>query len=144
MPKKKVRLKDIADELNTSVVSVSNALNGKKGVSEQLRRKVLEAAEKLGYDMGRQVSDGSETVEIGVLIAERYVQEDSSFYMDIYRMLAQAATKKGCVSVLEIVSREKERMILPFVPFSGVNVQGVIVIGEMETQFIRYVNELGL
>ncbi len=29
--KKEIRLKDIARELNVSIVSVSNALNGKKG-----------------------------------------------------------------------------------------------------------------
>lgn len=141
MPRKKVKLKDIAEELHTSVVTVSNALNGKKGVSDQLRRRVLETAERLGYDPGKQELDDSDVMEIGVLIAERYVQEDSSFYMDVYRMVAQAATKKGCVTVLEIVGREKEGLVLPFVPFSGADVRGMIVIGEMESQFIHYIND---
>ena len=141
MPKKKVKLKDIAEELHTSVVTVSNALNGKKGVSQQMRQRVLEVAERLGYDPGKPEPDDSDIIEIGVLIAERYVQEESSFYMDVYRMVAQAAMKKGCVTVLEIVGREKERLALPFVPFSGVDVRGMIVIGEMESRFIHYVND---
>ena len=141
MPKKKVKLKDIAEELHISVVTVSNALNGKKGVSQQMRQRVLEVAERLGYDPGKPELDDSDIIEIGVLIAERYVQEESSFYMDVYRMVVQAATKKGCVTVLEIVGREKERLALPFVPFSGVDVRGMIVIGEMELRFIHYVND---
>ena len=36
--KKEVKLEDIADSLGVSIVTVSNALKGKKGVSEGLRR----------------------------------------------------------------------------------------------------------
>lgn len=34
--KKKIKLESIARELNTSTVTVSNALNGKKGVGERV------------------------------------------------------------------------------------------------------------
>lgn len=143
MTRKKVKLKDIADELGISIVSASNALNGKKGVSEELRQKVLATAERLGYEMVRQSSldSDSDITQIGVLIAERYVQEKSSFYMDVYRMVALAATKKGCVTVMEMVSREKENLEVPFTPFLHVGVQGIIVIGEMDARFIHYVND---
>lgn len=140
MAKKKVKLKDIAEELGVSIVSVSNALNGKKGVGEQLRQRVLETAEKLGYETGEPSSRDSDIVQIGVLVAERYVQEESSFYMDIYRMAAQAATKKGCVTVLEILDRKKEKLELPYVPFHSVEVQGIIVLGELEPKFLHYIN----
>lgn len=50
-PKKKIRQEDIARELGVSVVSVSNALSGKKGVSDELRDKVLEKASEMGYHM---------------------------------------------------------------------------------------------
>lgn len=141
MPRKKVKLKDIAEELDVSIVSVSNALNGKKGVSEELRRRILEAAEKLGYEAGEQLSPDSDTIQIGVLIAERYVQEQPSFYMDIYRLVAQVATKKGCVTVFEMVDREKEKLKIPYTPLYRVGVQGIIVIGEMDPQFIHHINK---
>jgi DNA-binding LacI/PurR family transcriptional regulator len=45
-----VTLKHIADELKLSVPSVTYALNGKPGVSETTRQKILDTAERLGYD----------------------------------------------------------------------------------------------
>ena len=45
----KVRMADIAQQLGISVVSVSKGLAGKDGVSEELRRRILAAAQELGY-----------------------------------------------------------------------------------------------
>lgn len=47
--KKEVKLEDIADSLGVSIVTVSNALKGKKGVSEGLRNRIKEAAQRMGY-----------------------------------------------------------------------------------------------
>ena len=46
-----VKLKDIAEALNVSTVTVSNALAGRKGVSEEVRSQVIEKAKELGYDL---------------------------------------------------------------------------------------------
>ena len=53
--KKEIRLKDIARELNVSIVSVLNALNGKKGVGDRLRQKVRDKADELGYQMPQRL-----------------------------------------------------------------------------------------
>jgi len=50
-PKKDIKQKDIADRLGISSVTVSNALSGRKGVSRQLREKIISAAEEMGYDI---------------------------------------------------------------------------------------------
>ncbi len=42
-------IKEIAQQLNVSASTISRALNGKKGVSETLRRQVIKLSEKLGY-----------------------------------------------------------------------------------------------
>ena len=46
---KKVPMQDIADRLNISKNSVSQALSGKPGVSEDNRRLVQNTADELGY-----------------------------------------------------------------------------------------------
>ncbi len=48
-PKKKVRLKHIADQLGTSVATVSMAISGKGHISEELSYKVKSLADELGY-----------------------------------------------------------------------------------------------
>ena len=42
-------LKDIADHLNISVSTVSRALNDKGRMSSEMRKKILDTAEKLHY-----------------------------------------------------------------------------------------------
>jgi DNA-binding LacI/PurR family transcriptional regulator len=49
--KKDVKLEDIAKELSVSIVSVSNALKGKKGISQELLDRVVETAAKMGYQI---------------------------------------------------------------------------------------------
>ena len=46
-----VKLKDIPEALNVSTVTVSNALAGRKGVSEEVRSQVVAKAQELGYDL---------------------------------------------------------------------------------------------
>ncbi len=46
----RVTLKDIAKELGVSVNTVSKALNDKSKVSKELKEKIQETAENLGYD----------------------------------------------------------------------------------------------
>src|SRR5690349_4332908 len=45
-----VTLKQIAAELNVSQPLVTYALNGKPGVSPQMRQAIIETAERLGYN----------------------------------------------------------------------------------------------
>lgn len=51
-PRKKINQTDIAKALGISSVSVSNALAGRKGVSEDLTRKVRQKAVNMGYEAG--------------------------------------------------------------------------------------------
>ena len=136
--RKNVKLSDIAQALNVSIVTVSNALKGKKGVGEELRSEIMKKAQELGYQMPERVIQKEyESYQIGVVIAERYVKEFPSFYMDIYKRVAQEATKKGCLTVLEVVSEEKERILQNFSVFSGIPLRGGIIIGEMNPEYVK-------
>jgi LacI family transcriptional regulator len=67
-----ITIKDVARELGVSYSSISRALNGKEGVSKETRDKILEAAERMGYqpnDLARGlVNKISKTV--GVIIPD--------------------------------------------------------------------------
>ena len=45
---KAVRLADIGERLGVSTVTVSKALSGQKGVSEELRRRIIRLAKRWG------------------------------------------------------------------------------------------------
>lgn len=46
---KAVKLADIAERVGVSTVTVSKALSGQKGVSEEVREKIHSIAKELGY-----------------------------------------------------------------------------------------------
>jgi LacI family transcriptional regulator len=50
---KRTTVKDIASELNISLGTVSKALTGKTGISEETRKTVIDTAKRLGYRVNR-------------------------------------------------------------------------------------------
>lgn len=135
--RKEVRLENIAEEVGVSIVTVSNALKGKKGVSDEMRKKICETAMAMGYQVSEERTKKNKSYMIGIAVAERYVKEFPSFYMDIYKRLAQELTKRGNMSVLEVVNLEQEKMIHGFSVFQGIEPNGIVVIGEMNRDYIR-------
>ena len=49
---KAVTLSDIGKKLNVSTVTVSKALSGQKGVSDELRTEIVRLADEMGYISG--------------------------------------------------------------------------------------------
>ena len=128
--RKEVTLGRIAAEVGVSIVTVSNALNGKKGVSEDMRRKVREAAERLGYRYRTAAKTGSRSYKIGVAVAERHVKEFPSFYMEIYQSAAQELTLRGSMAFLKVLSEERQENTEETALFQGVEIDGILLIGE--------------
>ena len=52
-----VKLKDIAQAAGVSTVTVSNALSGKRGVSNDVREKIEEIARNMGKKKGAIASE---------------------------------------------------------------------------------------
>ncbi len=72
---KAVKLADIAEQVGVSTVTVSKALSGQKGVSEEMREKIKNLAEELGYRSPSETKRQSaeKQYNIGVLIQEVYI-----------------------------------------------------------------------
>lgn len=139
---KTVTQSDIARELNISVVSVSNALSGKKGVSDELRQLVLDTAEEMGYQGDIRLAKMREvSVGIGVVISERYLYDTPSFYMNVYQEIVMAAANQNSVTFLEVLSVEdEENLQMPDLVKNG-QVDGILVVGEMKRSYTRMVKE---
>lgn len=137
---KSVTLSDIAEKLGVSVVSVSNALNGKKGIGEELSMQIRKVAEEMGYKRRTSISNVKSTHNIGVIIAQRYVELEPSFYMDIYRKLVIKAALIGCFITLEVLVREKEeKLVLPEM-IENSTIEGIIVLGEVTKAYTDYLS----
>lgn len=62
-----ITAKELAHILNLSEAAISMALNNKPGVSTQTRKKVVETAQKYGYDFSKIRENVSETVYRGTI-----------------------------------------------------------------------------
>lgn len=136
---KSVKLSDIANRLDVSVVTVSKALSGQKGVSEELREKIVAIADELGYvqpSVARRKAMNT-NFNLGVLIQESYLDRYSSFYWQMYQQVAQQSTDRGCFSLLEVVTPQMEAQdILPKLMTEN-KTDGIIIIGYLKDSFLK-------
>ena len=71
MEKKKVTIYDVSQRLGVSTATVNRALNGKPKVSDEMRKRVIEVAEEMGYKASRTASSLSrKQIRIGVVISD--------------------------------------------------------------------------
>lgn len=76
---KNITMKDIAIKLGVSTVTVSKALSGKEGVSNEVRELIKHTAEEMGYRynaLGKSMREGR-NYNIGILIAEQFMHESA-------------------------------------------------------------------
>lgn len=81
-------IKRLAQQLNVSIGTVSRALNGKPDVNEETRRRVVEAAEAMGYvpnQAGRALRKGSTGV-VGFMMqtGSEITGEGDVFFMSVF------------------------------------------------------------
>lgn len=137
--RKSVRLADIAERLQVSTVTVSNALAGQKGVSEELRDKIKKTAQEMGYRVKpEQETDEKKVLNIGVIISEMYLGDYPSYYWKVYQELSLLAGSYHCIILFEILRHDmEESKALPLFVREN-KVQGVFVIGEASNAYLEF------
>lgn len=141
---KAVKLSDIGKRLNVSTVTVSKALSGQKGVSDELRAKIIKLADEMGYV--RKVSGTEEerqrSYNIGVIVAERYLKEEQSFYWKIYQEISQTAMKRSCFTILEVITHQAEKGYFKPIILEENKVDGLIIMGTFHQTYIDKLAEV--
>lgn len=138
-----MRLADIGARLGVSTVTVSKALSGQKGVSDTLRKQIVELADSMGYvppsKEPRQAKNRSYT--LGVLVGERYIDKYDSFYLQMYKQITGRAIARECFAVMEPVSIEAEKKHeLPRLVTDN-RVDGIIVMGRLSWGYLEFLGE---
>lgn len=143
MSAKKPTMRDIACAVGTSVVTVSKAMAGKTGMSDELRMKILKKASEMGYEYPHSTRFlPREHLEVGILIPDRYFEADS-FYSVIYKQLVKKLADHGHFGLLELLDPENERnLVLPSL-LTTKHVDGLIMLGEPAKAYYRKVAQAG-
>ena len=140
---KAVKLADIAERLSVSTVTVSKALSGQKGVSEEMREKIKALADELGYKQPstKVERNTGKSYNIGVLIAGRYLDKYDSFYWQMYQQVATKAVSKGCFTLMEAVDEKAEQSQNMPVLVQEQKADGLIVLGRMSDEYLKVLNK---
>ena len=132
---KDITLADIAAVVGVSNVAVSKALSGKPGVSEELRARIKQTAEELGYVSGK--GSAAKTGNVGVIIPEHYYGYSVSFYRQLYEYVVKALYGQKLFGILELLTGEDEAAgNMPKVMQEG-KVDGLILLGQIQESYIK-------
>ena len=137
---KKVKLADIAQRTGVSTVTVSKALTGQKGVSEEMRERIKKLADEMGYvQLSKEKRAGAgKSYNIGLLVEESYIDKYDSFYLQMYQKVATKAMDAGCFSLMEVIDRKADgEYALPRL-MKEQKVDGVIILGKMPDSFLAF------
>lgn len=136
---KDVTMRDIADALGISTVSVSKALTDKEGVSAEVRQAIKKKAEEMGYRYSATKSgkDGK-NFNIGVLVEEHFIGgKTSAFYFKMYQSIVMKLSKSSYSGILEILTEDMIRMgELPQM-ITDSKVDGIITLGKIQSGYLR-------
>ncbi|KPF46071.1 LacI family DNA-binding transcriptional regulator [Rhizobium sp. AAP43] len=105
-------IRQLAEHLDISIGTVSRALNGKPDVNEETRKRVLEAAEKLGYvanQAGRSLRKGATGI-IGFMMQTGHdiTGEGDSFFMRVFDGVQTVLSQHNLDLVALLCSSEED------------------------------------
>lgn len=142
---KKVTMQEIADELGVSRVSVWKVFNDQPGISDSLKKNVLDMATKLGYN---KFNDGINSIreeEISKTISLVVSRPNSSiFWTDIIHSLAKELANNDINVIYTYVpSTYNKNFKLPRI-LTSKDIDGIITLNIYDTNMIEKINSLSI
>lgn len=141
---KTVKMRDIAERLNVSTMTVSKALSGKPGVSEQMRERIKVLAREMGYVLPKsEKAEERKSYNIGVLLAEYYTEKYITFYWKLYQKINMIAAGRNCFVMLEILNDEDEKNLAVPKIIRENKVDGLLVLGSFDSDYLKMLDNMG-
>ena len=126
-----VKMSDIARQLGVSVVTVSKALNGKEGVSKELREKIIQKTRELDYKLSAAARAIRTNNNVGILIGK------NSFYWNMFQDIQVKLLENNFFGILEICSAESEKnLILPRLITEN-KIEVLVVVGQLNRDYLK-------
>ncbi len=121
----RVTLKQIARELDVSVMTVSRALNNRSNVDHSTRQKVLETAQRLGYRPNHIARSlvMNKTNTIGVIVPEI----THSFFPEVIRGIEQTVHQNDYQLILMHSMENQEREAQAITTLESKRVDGLLI-----------------
>ncbi len=130
-------MRDIGKRIGVSAVTVSKALSGKPGVSEEMRRRIVKLADELGYvNPNAQAGRPSRGLDVGIIVPDQFFSNDT-FYAMFYKLLMQTLADAGHFGMLELIPDSMQSALtLPNIVRSS-RVEALILLGQPTEEYTR-------
>ncbi|MBM7651808.1 LacI family DNA-binding transcriptional regulator [Neobacillus cucumis] len=141
-----VTMRDIAEKLGVSSVTISKALNNKEGVSDELKEKIKLVAEEMGYRFNTHAKSMKEglSYNLGIVIQERFTGTTTSFYLQFYQLLSRVLESYHYSGILHILSHDDEaELVLPRI-YTEKKVDGLIFLGQIHKQYVEEIQKIDI
>lgn len=131
----KPTMQTIADKLGISKNSVSLALSGKPGVSEELREKVEKTAEAVGYKVKKN-TDTQRAHMVGLICREDVFYDHAFFGSIIFNIEQEVKKREGHLLVYSVDSEKQSQGLLPdFI--TQHKVDGLLVLSHLNLDYLK-------
>lgn len=142
-----VKMVDIAQRLGVSVVTVSNALAGRDGVSDKMRTLICATAEEMGYVPSHNNTPKKPDTQgksVGILTSERFVGAKGTFYWELTAGISNRLSSANILTVYECITRENERKAVLPNTVTEHRLDGIIIIGQLSRNYIAELADTGI
>ncbi|QJD87463.1 LacI family DNA-binding transcriptional regulator [Cohnella herbarum] len=134
----KVTLDTIANILGVTKVSVSKALNNQPGVSDGLRKKILQTSNELGY-LHKNAKLTKSVSKLGIIVPKRFFLDTDNFYTKIYYYMNQECSQRDISLSIYLLDPEQEQS--NSVPLSLAqdlsDLNGLFIAGEVSEAYVK-------
>ncbi|WP_239614806.1 LacI family DNA-binding transcriptional regulator [Cohnella mopanensis] len=135
----KVTLDTIANLLGITKVSVSKALNNQPGVSEVLRKKIIQTSNELWYLHKNAAKLAKSVSKLGIIVPKRFFLDTDNFYTKIYYFINQECSLRDISLSIYLLDPEQEQS--SSVPLSLAqdlsDLNGLFIAGEVSEDYVR-------
>jgi LacI family transcriptional regulator len=134
---KKVSLSTIAKQLNVSAVTVHKALKNQQGVSDKLRLKIIETAERLGYKPPSAIKQNADFI---FLIHKNFIlSPNEQFYSEIYHHLNLECMLVNAKLHLIVHEGLKSTAAHFKTAMSDTIIDGIFISGQIDSETLEYI-----
>ncbi|HHY83123.1 MAG TPA: LacI family transcriptional regulator [Clostridiales bacterium] len=140
----KITLQVIADKLNISKNTVSKALRGMPGVSDELRRNIIQIAEELGYLKNSSNNGVQGDIQVNItLVCRKEFFNEASFWSQVFFGIMDYSGKNNNISI-RTITVDKDEKTYSALNFTSMPCDGYLVVGTISDELLLKINETGL
>ncbi|MGL5021540.1 MAG: LacI family DNA-binding transcriptional regulator [Mycoplasmatales bacterium] len=141
----KVTMDVIAKKIGVSKTTVSRAFNNRNDISDELKKKILDAASEMGYvyNSAAGALKSNRFGTVGILNTSLIREEGEFFYNKINNLIIDELKSKGFSTMVMSVSDFDLKNIIAPIFLTDNKVDGLLIVGQHPKEYLESLDKFG-